>query len=60
MLENGRRGSCREVGVEMEIDEERRAGRNEERVLRKSLIRVREYCIQSCVCAKRERFGRGI
>jgi hypothetical protein len=48
MLDNARRGRRREVREEMEIDEEkdRRAGHNEERVLlRRSLVRVREYCI---------------
>ena len=55
----------------MKVDEEkdRRARRKEERVLLwRSLVRVREYCMLSCVCAwidspaysaRRERFGRG-
>ena len=48
MLDNALRGGCREVRAEIEIDEEKkkRAGRNEEKVpLRKSLVRVQEYCI---------------
>ena len=48
IVDNERRSRCREVGVEMEVDEgkDRRARRKEERVLLwRSLVRVREYCM---------------
>lgn len=41
MLENGRHGSCKKGREEMKFEEERRAGRNEEKVLRRSLGRIR-------------------
>ncbi|KAJ3995293.1 hypothetical protein F5050DRAFT_327331 [Lentinula boryana] len=59
MLENVRRGSCREVRAEMEMDEQGRAERKGERVVRKRGVeRAREYRISSRV--RRARSGRRI
>ena len=57
MLDNARRGRCREVRVGMEIDEKRRVGCNERVLPRRSLVRVRECCIL-VVRAPRERGGK--
>ena len=59
MLDNARRGRCREVRVGMEIDEKRRVGCNERVLPRRSLVRVRECCIYSCARAERERGEEG-
>jgi hypothetical protein len=62
MLENARRGSCQQVRVKLEIEEERYDERSEERgrrrggqietgsKLKTSLIRPRdsEWCMQMC------------
>jgi hypothetical protein len=48
IVDNERRGRCREVGVKMKVDErkDRRTGRKEERVLLwRILVRVREHCM---------------
>ena len=48
VVDNERRGRCREAEVEMKVDErkDRRAGRKEESVLLwRILVRVREHCM---------------
>ena len=60
MLENARRGSCQQVRVKLEIEDERYAERSEEggrrrggeieigSKLKTSLARPRKYCMSMC------------